>query len=51
MFFWMKVQKGRVFVVDRTSQGLLWIYSGAIDSIVAFNFVFWARHLRTNDGR
>ena len=51
MFFWMKVQEGGVFVMDRTSQGRLWIYPEPIGSIVAFNFGFWSRHLPTNGER
>ena len=38
IFFWTKVQEGRVFVVDRTSKGWLWIYWEPIDSILAFWF-------------
>jgi hypothetical protein len=37
--------------VYRTPQGRLWIYSGAIGSIVAFNFELWGRHLPTDDER
>ena len=51
MFSWTKVQEVGVFVVDRTSQGRLWIYSEPIGSIAAFNFGFRARHLPTNDER
>jgi len=39
------MQDGGVFVVDRTSQGRLWIYPEPIGSVVAFNFDFWARLL------
>jgi len=46
-----KMQEGGVFVVYRTPQGRLWIYSGAIGSIVAFNFELWGRHLPTDDER
>jgi len=51
MFFVTKVQEGGAFVVDRTSQGRLWIYSEPIGSIAAFDFGFRARHLSTNDER
>jgi len=45
MFSETKVQEGGVFVVNRTSQGRLWIYSEPIGSIAAFDFGFRARHL------
>jgi hypothetical protein len=45
IFFCKKMQDGGVFVVDRTSQGRLWIYPEPIGSVVAFNFDFWARLL------
>ena len=51
MFSGTKVQEGGAFVVDRTSQGRLWIYSEPIGSIAAFNFGFRGRHLSTNDER
>jgi len=51
MFSGTKVQEGGVFVVDRTSQGRLWIYFEPIGSIAAYNFGFRARHLPTNDER
>ena len=51
MFSGTKVQEGGVFVVNRTFQGRLWIYSESIGSIVAFNFGFWAHRLPTNDER
>jgi len=51
MFFCKKMQEGGVFVMDRTSQGWLWIYPEPIGSIVAFKLGFWDRHLPTNDER
>jgi hypothetical protein len=45
------MQEGGVFVVYRTPQGRLWIYSGAIGFVVVFNFGLWNRHLPTDDER